>query len=112
MAPTTDISMVMRHLSFPSHTTNKLSFLGSPFSITTFARIHYHEKSSWFPAEMSQLLDVLPDAKLTCEAMADFLKRLRNILCQCCKISDYSVTGCVQSQSFITTPVLKEPEGC
>lgn len=75
MSPTTDIGLLIRntsvYLSIPQ--TVKLFILGSPFSTTiTFAQIHYHEKFSWFPAEMSELLDILPNAELACEAMADF----------------------------------------
>ena len=79
MSPTTDIGLLMRntwvYLSIPQ--TVQLSMLGSPLSTTTFTRIHYHEKSSWFPAEMSELLAILPNAELACEAMADFSVRLR-----------------------------------
>lgn len=61
---------------------------------------------------MSELLDILPNAEPAFKAMPNSLKRLRNNLYQYCKISDYSTTGGVQSQSIITTPVLKVPEGC
>lgn len=56
---------------------------------------------------MSELLDILPNAEL-----ADSLKRLKNNLYQYSKISDYSVTEGVGSQSIIMTPVLKVLESC
>lgn len=89
MSPTTDIVLLVRgtctYFSIPQ--TIKLFILESPFSATTFDNVHYHEESSLFPADMSELLDILPNTELSCEAMTDFRKR--NDLYKYCRNSDY-----------------------
>lgn len=103
MPPTTDIVLLVRstctYFSIPQ--TIKLFILESPFSATTFDNMHYHEESSLFPADMSELLDILPNTELSCEAMTDFRKR--NDLYKYCRNSDYSSNELYNSETVSLT---------